>query len=112
MKKGGIVINIMLIVIILVVNFPIVWLIMTSFKLRPDIISDHPIWIFRPTLQHYANVLTREEVFPFDLYFSNSLIVTILTTLLAILITFSAAYSIARFNTGGKNFSFWILFFA
>ena len=82
---------------------------MTSFQMRPDIISDHPVWIFRPTLEHYIRVLARKEVFPVDLYFSNSLIVTISTTLLAILITFPAAYSIARFNTGGRNLSFWIL---
>jgi len=113
MKKKKVAASILTIVvligIILIVNIPIVWLIMTSFKMRPDIISDHPIWIFRPTLEHYIRVLARKEVFPVDLYFSNSLIVTISTTLLAILITFPAAYSIARFNTGGRNLSFWIL---
>ena len=105
----GILTTVVLTGIILIVNIPIVWLIMTSFKMRPDIISDHPVWIFRPTLEHYIRVLARKEVFPVDLYFSNSLIVTISTTLLAILITFPAAYSIARFNTGGRNLSFWIL---
>jgi len=113
MKKKKVAASILTIVvligIILIVNIPIVWLIMTSFKMRPDIISDHPVWIFRPTLEHYIRVLARKEVFPVDLYFSNSLIVTISTTLLAILITFPAAYSIARFNTGGRNLSFWIL---
>jgi len=102
-------IYLILIVAVVVANFPIVWLAITSFQPTPTIIDPKPHWIFDPTLEHYVNLLTRTGDFNFLRDLLNSVIVTVSTTIVAMLISYPAAYSISRYKTGGDNFSFWVL---
>lgn len=89
--------------------FPILWMVLTSFKPDPLITNPKPIWIFAPTLEHYRNIFTTARDFTFWSYFANSLIISGVSTLIAIVAGYFCAYSISRFNTGGPNFSYWIL---
>jgi len=100
---------IFVIVAVVVSLFPVVWMILTSIKSRPDIISHVPHWLFKPTLKHWEAVFSATSDFDFKTYFTNSLLITFLTSLLALLIGFPAAYSISRFGTLGGNFAFYIL---
>jgi len=86
--------------------FPIFWVITTSFKLRVQTFAIPPVWIFKPTLQNYKAIFTEMQ---FSHYLLNSTIIAILNTILVVFTGSLAAYSIARFKTGGNNLSFWIL---
>lgn len=86
--------------------FPIFWVITTSFKLRVQTFAIPPVWIFKPTLQNYKAIFTEMQ---FSHYLLNSTIIAISNTILVVFTGSLAAYSIARFKTGGNNLSFWIL---
>jgi multiple sugar transport system permease protein len=86
--------------------FPIVWIIGISIKYPADYQSDPPVWIPREvTGLHYQSVMSEQGT----LALKNSLIIAGSATLLAVLIGSLAAYSLARFNTGGRHFGFWLL---
>jgi multiple sugar transport system permease protein len=111
-------ITLVLIIAIVVFNFPIFWILTTSFKPSTLITESKPVWMFRPTLNHYIDLMTgsSERVaqatkgdFDFFAYLTNSLIISISTTVIAIALAYPAAYSLARFRTLGDNYSFWVL---
>jgi multiple sugar transport system permease protein len=89
--------------------FPIVWMVMSSVKPDPLIVNPEPIWLFKPTMEHYKMLFTTAQDFQFTTYFFNSLIISGVSTLIAIAAGYFCAYSISRFNTGGTNYSYWIL---
>ncbi len=95
-----------LLVMLLFVLFPIYWVVITSIKLPTDHLSRPPIWFpDNPTLMHYTNVMSTRG----GPALRNSLIIAISATLLSVVIGGLAAYSLARFNTGGRHVAFWIL---
>ncbi len=114
-----------LIIALVVTLFPLFWVLVTSFKDSTEITSIKPIWIFKPTLEHYKSVLLKEketqdfetgtqsivgiQTFEFYKYLINSLVIAISTTVLAMVIAYPAAYSLARYRTLGNNYSFWVL---
>jgi len=49
------------------------------------------------------------QTFDFYKYLLNSLVIAISTTVLAMIIAYPAAYSLARYRTLGDNYSFWVL---
>ncbi len=87
-------------VLALVLVFPPFWLFMTSLKPVDLTFALPPAWIFTPTLQHYIEVLQRPNI---ARVFSNTIIVSFLSTILTIGFGSMAAYSIARYHTGGTR---------
>ncbi len=86
--------------------FPIVWIVLTSFKSPGEFLSHPPKWIPRePRLTHYFAVARLGGYHALK----NTLIVSSLTTVIAVLLGTPCAYSLARFNTGGRNLAFWFL---
>lgn len=86
--------------------FPIVWIILTSFKNPGEFLSHPPKWIPRqPNLTHYFAVAQLGGYKALK----NTLVVSSLTTLVSIILGTPCAYSLARFRTGGKNLAFWFL---
>ena len=86
---------------------PLYWVAVTSIKPQEDLLTDPPIWWpHDPTSLHYTTALNafrgREGL-------QNSLIIAVSTTVLAVVIGTAAAYSMARFRTGGKHLAFWFL---
>jgi multiple sugar transport system permease protein len=96
-----------IIAIILVWAFPFLWMFLGSIKPTQDIISTELVWFFSPTLEHYRYIFLKQ---PFLRFAMNSIIVGISVTSLTMLAGSLTAYSISRFNTGGKTFRLWILF--
>ena len=80
--------------IALVVLFPFLWMLSSSFKTQVDIISWPPKLFFIPTLQNYQKVFGEQD---FLKYFLNSTIVGAVSVGLSLLIGLPAAYSIARY---------------
>jgi multiple sugar transport system permease protein len=86
--------------------FPIMWVIGTSVKLPGEYLRNPPVWIPQnPTLVHFGNVMAQRG----NLALKNSVIIASGATLLSMLVGSLAAYSLARLNTGGRHFAFWLL---
>jgi multiple sugar transport system permease protein len=91
--------------------FPVVWMFLTSFKDQDEVFSYPPIFVpSKIDLSNYIGAMTPPPDGRGGLKsVQDSLIVASATTLVSVVIGSLAAYSIARFRVGGKNFSFWIL---
>lgn len=90
--------------------FPILWVVLMSFKGHMDIVSPTPTIFFEPTLDNYEAILAnvQDKLYEtssadFLLYFKNSCIVTISAVLLSLLVGVPAAYALARFRFRGKE---------
>ena len=93
--------------VVLVWLFPLLWILLTSLKNRPDIFSRIPLFVFHPTLGNYLSVLSRRE---FTEGLINSLKTAGLTTVLAIAIAILAAYPLSRLQFRGRDqILFWVL---
>jgi len=108
-RVGRILLYVFLLIGAFISIFPILWMVFTSFKPDPLITSPDPVWLFKPTIEHYKMIFTTAQDFTFWRYFFNSLIISGVSTVIAIIAGYFCAYSISRFNTGGTNFSYWIL---
>ena len=91
----------------LLLFFPLLWLLLTSFKTEMQAIAVPPEIIFTPTLESFKEVEGRSD---YLLYAKNSLITSIASTLLGLLIAGPAAYSMAFFRTRKtKDILVWML---
>jgi ABC-type glycerol-3-phosphate transport system permease component len=92
--------------------FPIVWMVVTSVK-PPDMSQTlPPVWVFRPTMSNFVSVLTGKTYASqnFGVLLLHSLIVTVASTLLALLVGVPAAYGLARVRFRGRRAAaMWIL---
>lgn len=89
-------------IVVLAMNFPIIVTLITSFKTTREISSNPGLWIEQPTLDNYIRVFTETERFNIFLYLANSAVIALIGTALAILLSFPAAYVIARSEMGQK----------
>ncbi len=80
----------------LLLMFPLTWLALTAFKTELQAIAVPPQLFFTPTLENFAEVQVRSD---YLLYAKNSVITSVLSTVLGLLIAAPAAYSMAFFRT-------------
>ena len=71
-------------VITLLLFFPLGWLALMAFKTELQAISVPPLWWFTPTLENFREVQERSD---YLLYARNSLITSVLSTLIGLMIT-------------------------
>jgi multiple sugar transport system permease protein len=84
---------------------PVLWTTRTSFASRDLAYRPAEVW-FAPTLANYRRIFVEET---FQTYLWNSLWIAVASALVCLAIGSLAAYSIARFRTGGSIFSLTIL---
>src|SRR5260221_4907554 len=82
-------------VVTLLLFFPLGWLVLTAFKTELQAISVPPLLFFTPTLDNFVEVERRSD---YLLYAQNSLITSVVSTLLGLAIAAPAAYSMAFFR--------------
>ena len=88
-----------MLIIGLVIIFPFLWMISTSFKPKYEIIAKVVRFLPREfTLEHYRKIFSR---IPFFLNLWNSFFVSGLTTAIAIFFSTMVGYSIAKYNSAG-----------
>jgi multiple sugar transport system permease protein len=86
---------------------PLYWAIITAFKPQEDLLAQPHVWFpSDPTTSHFGQAIHRLNGLT---GLKNSLIISFATTILAVIVGTAAAYSMARFRTGGKHLSFWFL---
>ena len=80
----------------LLIVFPLIWLLLTAFKTELQAIAVPPQLFFTPTLESFAEVNLRSD---YLLYARNSVITSVVSTILGLAIAAPAAYSMAFFRT-------------
>lgn len=78
---------------LLLVLFPIYWIIVSSFKIPVDTLAVPPLWIFTPTVEAYRNIFAVNNYLRF---FLNSAIVAVGTVTIALSFGSLAAYALDR----------------
>jgi multiple sugar transport system permease protein len=82
---------------------PFFWIVTTSLKGNEDFFAFPPVWVpAEPSLAHYVRLFTNASG---GRYFANSLVVSSLSTLAALVVSVPTAYSIARWRFGGGALS-------
>ena len=84
------------ILMILTWAFPVLWVILTSFKVRTDIFTLPPKLFFNPTVEHYIEAFIRSSDIAFGTF--NSVIIATVTTILTLLVAVPAGYAFSRVN--------------
>ena len=90
--------------------FPFYVIVTTALKTETAIFAWPPVWNFRPTLQSFYNALFVFGGRSAISYLINSVIISAVSTFLAVVLGAMAAYGFARFSFAGKrHLAFWIL---
>lgn len=95
-----------LLFVILISLAPFVWVVLSSFKTNAEVLSSALSWPSGFSFTAYVNALTRSR---FLLFFFNSLFVSSLATIGAVLVFGMAAYVLARYEFPGRNLIYALL---
>lgn len=85
---------------------PILWIVLSSFKTTDGILAVPPQFVFSPTTENYVDLFERPGVID---DFKNSITISVSAVLIAIFVSFLAAYAFSRFNPPGTNFMMFML---
>lgn len=100
---GGVVI----VVYFFLLMLPIYWLLTMSFKTNDEILGKLSLWPHNPTLANYREIFTNKAWYS---GYINSIIYTVLNTIIAVTIALPAAYAFSRYMFMGDNhLFFWLL---
>ena len=89
-----------LLALLILLLFPLLWIVGLSLKTRMQVFASPPLFIWTPTLQNYATMLSTGE---FQTAFINSLLISIEAVILSIAVGVPAAYAFARFRFTGHS---------
>ena len=84
--------------------FPLVWILLSSFKPKEWIQSSQITLVKEPTLANYQALLANTD---FLVWFRNSAVVALFTMVFGIAMSASAGYAISRFRFPGKRPLMW-----
>lgn len=92
-------------IVLLIVIGPLLWIYLTAFKGPKDIFTTElkSLIQFKPTLANFHKLFYS---FPFWFNLGNTVIVSVGSTVIVMIVSLMAAYSFARWNTGGGNLLF------
>lgn len=102
------VVHILLSLWAVIVLFPFYWMVLTSVKSYGEYNSEYipKFFTLSPTLQNYVDAFT---AVPLGRYFTNTLVFTLITTLLMLSVITLAAFAFARLEFKGKRLTFTLL---
>lgn len=87
--------------LVLLIAFPLVWMIITSVKPQTELFRIPPTWVPETiTFEHYWRLLTET---PFLIYFKNSVVLATTTTVFVVALGTLGAYSLVRFSYRGRE---------
>lgn len=106
-KLNTILFHVMMMVIAFVMIYPFLWAVCSSFKTSGQMYSDTPLQLLpKPfTLENYKRTW---EVLPFNMFLTNSILLSIAIPAAMIVFSSTAAYAFARLRFKGKNFIFFL----
>ena len=86
---------IIMFLILFISAYPILWVLISSFKKEPGGLGMPKEWVF----DGYVTIFTKLDI---HIYFFNSLVITCLSTLISVAIVSMAAYVVARMRFRGR----------
>jgi multiple sugar transport system permease protein len=92
-------------VVLAIVFGPLLWIYLTAFKAPGDIFTTElkKLILFTPTLDNFKRLFTD---YPYWFNLGNTAIVSVVSTFFVMIVSLPAAYSFARWNTGGGHLLF------
>jgi len=103
----SIILHLLAILSCVMIIFPILWIVISSFKTMHQIFQIPPAIIFEPTLDNYYRLFFGGQLLK---SFINSLAVSSITVPVSLALGIPAAYALARLNSRlSRNLSVWIL---
>ena len=107
-ERWGIRIGVFLAMLILVA--PGAWVVLTAFRPNIEVLARPAVWIPQnPTLDNFARLFgfsSAQQGLPVAQYFINSLVISVTSTVVAVLIGMAGGYAFARFRFAGKGAMF------
>lgn len=97
-------VRLLLILLIVAALLPILWFLLASIKDRADLFSTYPLSGFHPTIDNYTSILQDSTSLR---AIGNSLMISISSTIIALLVSVPAAWTIS----GLKKKSSWLMFY-
>ncbi|ALS25228.1 MULTISPECIES: carbohydrate ABC transporter permease [Paenibacillus] len=95
------IVYVLLLVLSLLWIFPVIWILLSSLKTTTDLYSFPPKFLPEPvTFEHFINAFEKGN---FGVYFLNSAIVTVSSTLLLLLINSMAGFALAKYRFKGDT---------
>lgn len=86
----------------ILILWPVVWTLSTSFKNTGALFAMPPQWIpNEPTLAPYLQLFKPDN--PFPIWFRNSVFVALLTVLIGLVLAIFAGYGLSRYRFRGSN---------
>lgn len=98
--------HLVLIIASLFFMIPFIWMVSTSLKPLTQVFTFPPEWIPKPVM--WSNYLDAMSYIPFFTYLKNTIIITVFSTIGAILSCPLVAYSFAKLKWPGRNIIFMI----
>lgn len=96
-----------LIIVTVITLFPFYWMVAGSFMQPVELFAQIPrLWPHHPDLSSYTRIWA---MVPLARYFSNSLLVSSVTTVVAVLLASAAGYCFAHLRFAGKGFWFAVI---
>ena len=90
-----------MLIAIVVIFFPLLWMVFSSFKPSNEIITDHLVFFpENPTLTNYVQVAERV---PLLALFKNSIIVTVVGSTIKVFLAITTAYALVFIDVPGRN---------
>src|SRR5213595_244956 len=98
-------------VFLFVLLFPFYWMVITTFKPNEELLSreGNPFWVHNPTLAHIKKLLF-DTAYPDWLW--NTVLISVVSTVLSIVCSVLAAYSIERLRFRGSRYVGMAIFLA
>lgn len=91
----------LLILAILIVFFPLAWMLSVSFRPNIEVMQMPPDWLPQVfTLDGYKKIFTTPR---YLVVFANIMVISLVVTLLSLVLGAMAAYALARFNFAGQR---------
>lgn len=105
-KMNQIIIYFLVTIVLVIVLFPIYWMVTMSFKPPVEYVSRNPSLVpIKPTLSHYVSLWKHK----FTRYLMNTIIISLSATMISLTVGFLAAYALTRYKFPAKFDKFFLL---
>ena len=103
---GSVVLHLAMYGLALITVAPFLWMLMTSFKTLPDILTYPPVWWPKEFIvDNYVNAFSAA---PFGRFYFNSVVIAVAVTIGQIITCSMAAFAFARLRFWGRDVLFYI----
>jgi multiple sugar transport system permease protein len=90
----------LLAIFVIMVAVPLFWMVTTAIKTNKELYEDFSYFPQRPTLENFVRVIVREKLL---INIRNSFSVAMITTLITVIVSSLAAFSIVRYRYPGRE---------